>query len=266
MQTIGQAAVQARHFRTLRAVGALILREMSTTYGRSPGGYFWAIAEPIAGIALLSFAFSLAIHSPSLGNSFPVFYATGYLPFMLYFDVGKKVSASITFSRPLLMYPAVSYLDALVARFILNTITHILVLCIVMSGLMVFFGFQTILNYKSIALSVAMAAGLAFGIGVLNCFLFAVFPLWERVWTILNRPMFIISAVLFLPESLPQPFQSWILLNPLVHVVGEMRRGFYPTYDAAYISHIFVWIFALVTLLVGLFLLRVYRGVILSET
>ena len=27
---------------------------MGTTYGRSPGGYLWAILEPVAGIALLS--------------------------------------------------------------------------------------------------------------------------------------------------------------------------------------------------------------------
>ena len=67
-----------------RAIGALVLREMATTFGRSPGGWLWAVAEPVAVIALLSFAFSLAFRSPSLGTSFPLFYATGYLPFLLF--------------------------------------------------------------------------------------------------------------------------------------------------------------------------------------
>ena len=38
----------------LRVVFALIIREMSTTYGRSAGGYIWAILEPVGAIALMS--------------------------------------------------------------------------------------------------------------------------------------------------------------------------------------------------------------------
>ena len=36
-----------RRFASFRAIGALILREMATSYGRSPGGYIWAILEPV---------------------------------------------------------------------------------------------------------------------------------------------------------------------------------------------------------------------------
>lgn len=258
-------AEQARRFRTLRSVVALMLREMSTTYGRSAGGFFWAVAEPVAGIALLSFAFSLAFHAPSLGDSFPVFYASGYLPFMLYFDGSRKIALSIAFSRPLLMYPAVTYIDALFARFAINLLTHVLVFCIVVLGLRYFFEMRGVLDYAAISRSLAMAAGLAFGIGVLNCFLFSMFPVWDRIWGIVNRPMFIISAVVFTPESLPEPFRSWLMINPLVHVVGEMRRGFYPTYGAPYVSYAYVVAWIGITLALGLGLLRLYRGRIMSE-
>lgn len=258
-------AERSLRFRTLRTVMALVLREMSTTYGRSPGGYFWAVAEPVAGIALLSFAFSLALRAPQLGTSFPLFYATGYLPFMMYFDVSRRVAVSVAFSKPLLMYPPVSYVDALLARWILNVLTHIMVFCVVIGGLALFFDARMVLDFEAISLSLIMAAGLALGIGVLNCFLFALFPLWDRVWGILNRPMFILSAVIFLPETVPEPFRGWLMVNPLVHVVGEMRRGFYPTYDAPYVSCTYVWFWIVATLAIGLGLLRLYRGQILSE-
>ncbi|MDJ0823602.1 MAG: sugar ABC transporter permease, partial [Paracoccaceae bacterium] len=39
-------AYRRRRFATARAVMALMLREMSTSFGRSPGGYLWAILEP----------------------------------------------------------------------------------------------------------------------------------------------------------------------------------------------------------------------------
>ena len=41
-------------FQMPRIVMALMLREMATTYGRSAGGYLWAILEPILGIALFN--------------------------------------------------------------------------------------------------------------------------------------------------------------------------------------------------------------------
>lgn len=257
--------VQSRHWRSARTITALILREMSTTYGRSPGGYFWAIAEPAAGIALLSVVFSYAFRAPAIGNSFPVFYATGFLPFMLYLDLSKKIANSIAFSRPLLMYPAVTYVDAIIARLIVNLATHVMVFIIVVWALITFFDPQVILDHQAIILSLALAAMLALGVGVMNCLLISLFPVWESVWSIVNRPMFVISGVIFAFKDIPQPLRDWLWFNPLVHVIGQMRAGFYPTYDGSYVSPAYVMGFALVTLAAGLALLRLLRRSILGE-
>ena len=91
---------ERRRFATLRVVMALILREMSTTYGRSPGGYVWAIIEPVAGIAILSLVFVYLFRTPPLGTNFPLFMATGFLPLGLYAGLTSKVGMSIPFSRP----------------------------------------------------------------------------------------------------------------------------------------------------------------------
>ena len=42
-----------RRFATVRTSVALMLREMVTTYGRSPGGYIWAVVEPVAAATAL---------------------------------------------------------------------------------------------------------------------------------------------------------------------------------------------------------------------
>ena len=89
--------LHARRFKTSRTVLALMLREMSTSYGRSPGGYLWAVLEPVGGLAVMTIAFSLAFRSPALGDNFPLFYATGYLPFMMYSDLAAKIGQSIRF-------------------------------------------------------------------------------------------------------------------------------------------------------------------------
>lgn len=247
-----------RRFATPRAVSALMLREMSTTYGRTPMGYLWAIVQPVAGIILLTLVFSLFLNAPPMGTSFAIFYATGMLPYTIYQDINTKLATSIQFSRQLLIYPSVTALDAVVARFILNFITQILVFYIVVIGLFLIFDSSMSLNYPALALSMAMLAALSFGVGVTNAILFGLFPAWQQVWGILNRPMFLFSGILFLFESIPEPYRSYMWYNPLIHIIGQMRHAFYPYYDIGYVSPLYVFVFSLILICLGIGLLYRY--------
>ena len=244
---------------------ALMLREMVTTYGRSPGGYLWAILDPVAAIAIMSFLFSQAFQAPALGSTFALFYATGYLPFMMFNDVANKTGTTIRFSRPLLSYPAVTFLDAVLARLLLNALTHVMVFFIFVFGLWFFLDALTYLNVPSIIMAMAMATGLALGVGTLNCYLMTAFPLWERVWQIATRPLFFISGVFFLYDNLPESARNLMWYNPLTHVIGEMRHGFYPTCEATYVSHIYVFAIAMITFAIGLSLLFRYHRDLLNN-
>lgn len=228
---------------------------MVTTYGRSPGGYIWAVLEPVAAIALLAFAFSLAFRAPSLGISFPLFYATGYLPYMLFHDVSAKTAVAIRFSRPLLNFGAISWVDVLTARIVLNLFTHIVVGALVIGAMMILLNTRAAPDMPTILIAVMMVAALAIGFGVINAFLFLAFPAWERVWMILTRPLFIISGVFFLFEDVPSEIRDVLWFNPLFHVTGQMRAGFYPTYSADYVSPVFAIGLGTVLLLLGLLLI-----------
>lgn len=251
-----------RRFRFFRSVSALVMREMATSYGRSPGGYLWAIVEPVAAIALMSFVFSLMLRAPSLGNNFPYFYASGYLVFMLYAVLNQNISGAISYSKSLLAYPAVTFTDALLARLILHMMTQVLVMFIVIFGIITLFSIPVILEWDAIFNALGMAITLAFGIGVLNCFLSSRFELWKRLWRIITRPLFLISAVLFIPENVPALYRPYLMINPLAHVTSEMRRGLFPTYDAVYVNSVYVYVVAVVCCILGLiFLLRYYRDI-----
>lgn len=248
---------------TFRAVSALMLREMATTYGKSAGGYVWVLLEPILGIALLSAVFSLAFRSPSIGLNFPIFYATGMLPYLMYMDISRKVGSSINFSRPLLIYPAVTFLDAVIARFLLSLITHIIVFYVLITSIELLFDTNTVHDYRRIVLSFVMASVLGLGIGSLNCFLWTMFPSWERIWGILNKPMFLLSAIIYIYEEVPAAYQDFLWYNPLVHITGMMRTGFYPNYEADFISIGYVLGIGLITFITGLFLLfHYYRNLL----
>lgn len=248
-----------------RNVAALILREIATSHGRAPGGYLWAVIEPVAGIALLSAVFAVALHNPGLGVTFPLFYATGMLPFTMFTQLVTKLAQSLTFSRPLLSFPGVNWREALVARFVLNLGTQLMVSYLVLAGILTLFRTRAILDFGAIFEAYALCALLALGIGTLNCLLQGLFQVWTHVWSIIMRPMFIISSIFFLFESVPQPWRDWLWWNPMVHVVGILRRGVYPGYDAGWASPSYVALVGLVCLAFGLLFLRRHHREILRR-
>lgn len=241
--------------RALRTIAALALREMATAYGASPGGWLWAVAEPVAAIGLLSFAFSLAFLAPPLGSSFPLFYATGFLPYFLFHDLAQKTAGAIRYSKPLLSFGAVTCHDVLAARFLLNLLAHVMVFVVVMATILAVVGSAAMPEPGGMALALAMAAALAAGVGTLNACLFLLFPAWERLFSIALRPLFIASGVLFLFEAVPEAYQPLLWANPLFHVTGVMRAAVYPGYAPHYPSPVFVFGVAAALLLLGLLLI-----------
>lgn len=255
LQTLRADTMRARSFRMGRTVAALMLREMATSYGRSPGGYLWEIVEPTLALALLTAIFATVLAAPQIGDSFPLFFATGFLPFMLFNDTANKMATAINFSRPLLAYPSVTFLDAMLARLILHAMTNILVSMIVFGFIIMVMGATVRVQMGLIAEAYIMAILLGFGVGSLNCYLMTAFPAWERAWQISTRPLFILSGVIGTYDSMPQFAQDILYWNPLIHIVGRTREGFFINYDGSYISPVFVTMVGLVTAVFGLMLL-----------
>jgi capsular polysaccharide transport system permease protein len=253
-----------RPYATFRVTAALMLREMSTRYGKSPGGYVWALIEPLGAIFILATVMALIVRSPALGNSYILFYATGILPFGLYQSVSNNVSRSINFSRALLFYPAVTWVDAVLARFTLNVLTELLVKVIIFSVVLLVTDSQAVLSVGPIMMSVLSCIVFAFGVGMLNCTLNGLFPVWMHVWSILTRPLFLLSGIFFLYESVPPATQHLMWYNPLIHIIGMMRDGFYPTYSPTYTSPIYVMVVGIICLFLGIVLMARYHREILN--
>jgi capsular polysaccharide transport system permease protein len=244
---------------------ALMIREMATRYGRSPGGYVWALLEPMGAILILAVGFSVMLKSPPLGTSFMLFYATGFLPFSLYQSLSNHVARSINFSRALLMYPAVTWVDAVLARFTLNALTEVLVTVILLGAMLAMIDTRVALEGAMLLQALVLAMALGLGVGVLNCALIGLFPVWMQIWSILSRPLFLVSGVIFLFDDMPRLVQSIMWYNPLTHVLGLMRAGIYPTYRADYVMLSYPLIFAMITLFFGMLLMGRYHREILND-
>lgn len=251
-------------FQFFRVIFALVAREMSTRYPRGSGGYLWAIATPVLTIMVMSVAFSLLLRKPSLGHSFLLFFATGYLPFHMYTAMVNGVMSAVKYNRPLLQYPAVTPIDTILARAILIFLTEILITTIILTGII--YQAQTPVNLDPLPMAQALlsAAFLGFGAGCMNTVVMAFIPTWERLWPVLTAPLFILSGILFVYEQVPPPFRDWLWYNPLAHLVGRMRSGVFGAYPAYWTNMLYVIGFAAVPMLVGLYLVRRHKSVLIN--
>ncbi|MGR3608783.1 MAG: ABC transporter permease [Sulfitobacter sp.] len=243
---------------SLRTISALILREMASTYGRSPGGYAWAILEPALGVTLMVVIFSTGFRSPPLGTNFAIYYASGLLPFIMFNSTAAKVQQSINYSRQLLAYPRVTFMDALLARLFLNILTQAMVGVMIFSFILIVYDTRTILDIPRLLNAYAMAIGIGFGIGVLNCVFISRQAVWQNIWSVISRPLVFVSGVIFLHDRIPEPFSTWLEWNPLVHAIGEARKAFYYSYRGAYVDYSYPYFFALICTVLGLLFLRSY--------
>jgi len=242
-----------------------MLREMATRYGRSPGGYVWAVLEPLGGILVMGFGFSVLVRTPPLGTSFFLYFATGLLVFSLYQNLSGAIGRCINFSRALLFYPAVTWVDAVLARFFLTVLTDTFVMILLLTGLTMSIDSSTTLDIIPMVEAVALAALLGLSVGLLNCVIFGLFNIWMQIWGIMMRPMLLVSGVLFLYESLPPFLQSVLWYNPVMHITGLMRTGFYSNYEASYVSISFVVGVSVICLFLGVVLMGRYHRVILNR-
>ncbi|CAN5691660.1 ABC transporter permease [soil metagenome] len=255
----------APRFQRLRVLFALVIREMGMKFGRSLGGYFWAIAQPLGGIVLLAIGFSLALRSPPLGTSFILFYATGIIPFTIYTTMANGVSGAVRTNRGLLTYPVVTALDAILAKFVLNFMTILMIGVGLSSGIILILGLHVNLDLAAIAIAFTLAALVGLGVGTLNCVLFGFFPTWKNVWGVLTRPLFLLSGIFYVFEMVPASFQALILWNPLIHVIGLMRSGFFGTYDPSYVSYPYVLGVAGGSFVLGAYLLRRHESHLIEQ-
>jgi len=243
---------------------ALILREMNTRFGRTPGGYVWVIVQPAGVIILLAIAFSVLKANPSLGNSYLLFKATGFMFLTQFRQLSQVVGDSLGYSRPLLDYPGVSWIDAVIGRFLLNGLVLLLTSWIILHGIIAYEGMALVLNWPVILLATGLSMLLGLGVGCLNCFLFLRFPIWTQAWSILTAPLFLVSGVILLFEELPRNIQAILWFNPVYHITGLVRAGFYSTYNPTYISVTYVLACALVPMVLGLLLLRRFHRPLLE--
>lgn len=242
-----------------RTIFALVLREARVRHGRSRIGYAWAVIEPFAVVAMVTIFFSGLVGMRSLSNSLPIFVALGVVPFQYFRHASAFVGLAFESNKPLFNYPYVHELDAAIARLLLDSITSIVIACLVMGFLMLVFD-ADLPAHPHVLLTAFVGLGLlAFGVGLNVAALQRIFMTASHVYGMIMAPSFFLSAVLYSIENVPPEFRAILVWNPLAHGIEGIRLGYYKVYHAQYVSLSYLYLVAGTLILSGLLQLLLKR-------
>ena len=239
----------------LRMLGALLMRELLTRYGRHNIGFLWLFAEPMLftlGVTALWTA-TKSVH----GSDLPIvaFALTGYSSVLLWRNMPGRCIGALWSNMALLYHRNIKVLDIYVARVLLEfggaTISFV-TLSVVFISIGILEPPEDILEVTGGWLLLAwFGAALAIALGAASHNSEVVDKLWHPA----SYLMFPLSGAAFMVASLPPLAQEIVLYLPTVHGVEIVREGWFgdrarAVYDLSYLIPVNLLLTGLAMLLV----------------
>lgn len=242
-----------------RVIGALLMRELHTRFGRDNIGYIWAILEP----GLLAVAVTILHLASSSRTGFgldPVpFWVVGYTPFCMFRFMVLRAEAAIESNKTLLYHRMVTLTDVALARNLLELASAVMAL-VILVGFAWLCGLGNLPERPLLMMS---------GIGQLWLFSFGVSLLvtaGAEASTIVQRVVhpatyicLPLSGAFFLLKWVPHPVRDYLAWSPLMSPFEEIRMGQFGTFDSAYVDRPYVLGWSLALILIGLVAMRITR-------
>ncbi len=226
-----------------RVIGALLIREILTRFGRHNIGFLWLFVEPMIftiGVTLLWTAFK-----NTHGSQLPItaFAVSGYSTVMLWRNMPARCIAAVEPNLSLMYHRQVRVIDIFLARLLLEGGGATLSMII----LTLFFSFMGWMNLPEDIVKVAygwvMLAWMGVSLAIFLGCLAEETEVIEKLWHPVSYFLLPVSGAAYVVDALPPEFQKVVLILPLVHGVELVREGFFGSmvkahYDMGYLAMI----------------------------
>jgi len=243
-------------------IGALILRELHTRYGRDNIGYLWMLAEPMilaASVAIIHVGYggTGGEHGSDL-RAVP-FTLMGYCVFMIFRSIVSRSETALESNKALLFHRMVTIFDILLSRALLEFLSTIAALVILLTGaaalglgslparpLLLLTGIL-LFTWFSFAISMSISAATYFSHAIAKIVHPAVY---------IAMPL---SGAFFLLSWIPEPYRGWIAWSPSVQIFEMVHMGQFASIEDAHFNPAYILGWCLGLTVIGLTALRVLR-------
>jgi len=224
-----------------RVIGALLMREVLTRFGRHNIGFLWLFVEPMLftlGVTLL-WAYSGAAH----GSDLPIaaFALTGYSSVLLWRNMPGRCIGAITPNLALMYHRHVKVIDIFAARLLLEA-AGATISFIVLSLFFCAIGWiSPPEDIGKVLCAWFMLGWFGFSLAIFMGALSEQSEIVDKLWHPFSYLLFPLSGAAYMVDALPKTAQDFVLLLPMVHGVEMLREGYFGSafkahYDMGYMS------------------------------
>ena len=222
-------------------IGALMMREIHTRYGRENLGFVWLIAEPFVFCMGVIGVWSALHGRYEHGVPILAFVLTGYMPLTLWRHCVQRAVHCLRANSSLLYHRQVRMPDLLFARILLEVYGSLIAYAVI-AFIFWALGYYALprdwgLFYLGWAYMIAFSAGLGLVMGCVS-------EIAEWTEKLVGPFMYFllpISGVFYMADWLPERYREWALYVPTLHAFEMIRGGqFGPSvrvhYDLGYVT------------------------------
>ena len=204
---------------------ALILREIQAMFWSRRFGAFWVLAEPIAHISVMMLLFTYIRDRMIPGVPFALWLLAGIVPFFMMRGIIFGLMGAVPANQSLFTYRQVKPFDTYVARTALQIMTNASVY-LILAFAMVFFLKYQIPVYEPIQMIATFVVMVLFavGLGIIFSLLTFALPDIAPILRLMFFPLYLLSGVIFPIRWVPEPYYSWLLYNPFLHLIDMFRQ------------------------------------------
>jgi capsular polysaccharide transport system permease protein len=244
-------------------IGALIMREVHTRYGRANIGYLWVFVEPM----LLATAVA-AIHTRTHGiggiNMVAVAIC-GYTSFILFRSIVSRSEGVLEGNRPLLYHRQVTLLDMLVARSLLESGSNLLAFGLLISAAIVFGYAQVPARPLAMIGGYLLMAWFSFAVSLIVCPMVHASHVAARLLHPILYLVLPASGAFVLTQWVPGGLRPWYAWFPLTQIEELIRYGQFANYATTWFHVGYLLFVSLALTFVGLLCLRAIRSHIVLD-
>ena len=228
-----------------RVIGALLIREIYTRFGREGIGFAWILAEPLMFALPVLTLWSIVRPTYERGIRLMPVLLTGYMGILLFRHMGGTMLMFVRNNATLLYHRQVTILDVFLARALLEIMSNLMA-AIVTFGFFIVFGemnFPTDLPmfYLGYFFMIWWCLAISLVIGAL-C---ERSKLVEKIWPVYSYTYLFYSGFFYIADWLPPSLRKIALYQPCLQAYEMMRGGVFgatvrtygdPAYTAAALS------------------------------
>jgi len=224
-----------------RVIGALLMREVITRYGRHNIGFFWLFVEPMLFTLGVTALWSLVQHSSGARLPIVAFAVTGYSSVLLWRNMPNRLVGAVGPNLALMYHRNVKVMDMYIARLALEAVGATISFIGLSSAFVVMGWMQPPQDLATVLLGWFMltwfGAALAIFVGAIS----ERTDLVEKIWAPITYLMFPLSGAAYMVDWLPPAGQKAALYLPMVHGVEILREGYFGSavrahYDLGYMA------------------------------